>query len=507
MEIYMYFLLFISFIFLTKTLLQKKTHKNLPPSPPSLPIIGHLHLFKKPLYRTLAQLTQKHGPILYLRVGSRPVLVLSSPALFEETFSKNNDIVFANRPSLQFGKLMGNDYTTLIWAPYGANWRNQRRISAIEILSSHRVQTFSEIRLSETKSMIKQITTTSDEEDRTVDMKALFFDFTLNIMMLMIDGKRYYGDDVENLEKGKEFQLIVKESILISGASNLGDFLPVMKWIDGGFAKRLKSLKAKKDAYLQGLMDEKRKYRSEKGNDEGGKKASLIEVLLDLQEKEPDYYTDEMIRGFIWVLFAAGIDTSSGSMEWAMSLLLNNPDVMQKAQEEIDANVEQGRLLNESDLHKLPYLHCIINETLRMYPAGPLLVPHESSEDCVIGGYNIPRRTMLLANLWSIQHDPNIWDEPMKFKPERFNGVEGTRDGYKFMPFGSGRRGCPGEGFAMQVLGMTLGALLQCFHWERIGEEMVDMSEGTGGLTLHKAQPLVAKCRPRSVASSFMSKF
>ncbi|PIA32987.1 hypothetical protein AQUCO_04200022v1 [Aquilegia coerulea] len=191
-------------------------------------------------------------------------------------------------------------------------------------------------------------------------------------------------------------------------------------------------------------------------------------------------------------------------MEWAMSLLVNNPHVIKKAQTEIDVHVEKGKLLDESDINKLPYLHCIINETLRLYPAGPLLVTHESSEDCVVGGYNIPGGTMLLVNMWGIQNDPNLWDEPTKFKPERFEGLEGARDGFKFMPFGSGRRGCPGEGLAMRVVPLALGALIQCFDWERVGENLVDMTEGVG-LTLPKAQPLEAKCRTRSLALDIVS--
>ncbi|KAF5195191.1 Cytochrome p450 [Thalictrum thalictroides] len=141
-----------------------------------------------------------------------------------------------------------------------------------------------------------------------------------------------------------------------------------------------------------------------------------------------------------------------------------------------------------------------------MYPAGPLLVPHESSEDCVVSGFNVPRGTMLLANIWAIHNDPNLWDESTKFKPERFEGLQGTRDGFKFMPFGLGRRGCPGEGLAMRVVPLALGALIQCFDWERVGDELVDMSEGLG-LTLPKAEPLEAKCRTRSSASNMVSQF
>ena len=129
-------------------------------------------------------------------------------------------------------------------------------------------------------------------------------------------------------------------------------------------------------------------------------------------------------------------------------------------------------------------------------PAGPLLVPHESSEECVIGGYRVPAGTMLLVNMWSIQNDPRVWEEPTKFKPERFEGCEGVRDGFRLMPFGTGRRSCPGEGLALRMVALGIGSLLQCFDWERVGNEMVDMTEGVG-LTMPKAQPLVVKCSPR----------
>lgn len=164
--------------------------------------------------------------------------------------------------------------------------------------------------------------------------------------------------------------------------------------------------------------------------------------------------------------------------------------------DEIDSKVGSSRLMNDSDLSSLPYLHGVINETLRMCPAGALIPPHESTKECTVGGYHVPAGTMLLVNLWAIQNDPNLWKDPGIFKPERFIDVEGQRDGFKFMPFGSGRRGCPGEGLAMRMVGLTLGTLIQCFEWERIGVEKVDMGEGHG-LTMPKAQPLVAKCRPR----------
>ena len=203
-------------------------------------------------------------------------------------------------------------------------------------------------------------------------------------------------------------------------------------------------------------------------------------------------------------MLSAGTDTSAGTMEWAMSLLLNNPEALVKAQAEIDSHLGKSRLIDELDMAELPYLRGIIKETLRMYPAAPLLVPHESSEECTVGGFRVPGGTMLLVNIWAIQNDPMLWAEPEKFKPERFQGPEGQRNEFMFSPFGAGRRGCPGEGLAIRVVGLALGSLIQCFEWERVGEEMVDMSEGTG-LTMPKAHSLVAKCRPRPSMLNLLS--
>lgn len=194
------------------------------------------------------------------------------------------------------------------------------------------------------------------------------------------------------------------------------------------------------------------------------------------------------------------------TMEWALSLLLNHPEVLKKAQVEIDDQVGQDRLIDESDMAHLPYLRGIINETFRMYPPAPLMVPHQSSEDCSVGGHHIPRGTMLYVNLWAIHNDPKIWANPTKFDPDRFDRLESDKYGYGFnlMPFGSGRRGCPGEGLGLRIIGLVLGSLIQCFEWERPGEKLVDMTEGIA-VSMPKAQPLQAKCRPRPIIANLPS--
>ncbi|KAG5251216.1 hypothetical protein OIU77_025243 [Salix suchowensis] len=479
--------------------------QNLPPCPfPTLPIIGHLHLLKKPLHRSLSKISNRHGPVVLLQLGSRRVLIVSSPSAAKECFTRN-DIVFANRPRLLSGKHMGRNYTSLLWAPYGDLWRDLRKIASLEIFSSKRLQLLSSIRTEEVKLLIHRLFKNNNENE-IIDLKSSFFELMLNMIMRMIAGKRYYGKNEADWEEGRRFREIVTETFQSSsGASAVGDFLHVFAVI-GGAEKRLMELQKKRDGFLQDLVEEHRiRMRNNKScfsND--GNYKTMIEVLLTLQESEPEYYKDETIKDLMLVLLTAGTGTSAGTMEWALSVLLNNPQILKKAQNEIDEVVGHDRLIDESDVAKLPYLQCIIRESMRMYPIAPLLVPHESSEDCVVGGFQIPRGTMLLVNMWAIQNDPKIWDDATEFKPERFGDFEGVRDGFKVMPFGSGRRICPGEGLAMRMVGLTLASLLQCFEWGRVSKEMVDMTEETG-FTMHKAQPLLAKCNPRPSMVNLLS--
>ncbi|RVW81653.1 cytochrome P450 81Q32-like [Vitis vinifera] len=503
--IYLCLPFFLALYLFTRHWLQKL--KNLPPSPfLTFPIIGHLYLLKKPLHRTLADLSARYGPIVFLRLGSRQTLLVSSPSAAEECLSKN-DVVFANRPQLLAGKYIGYNYTSMAWANYGDHWRNLRRISALEILSTSRIQMLSGIRSDEVRSLLLRLLENGTE---TVDMKTTFFEVTMNVMMRMIAGKRYYGGNVVEVEETAKFQEIIEDTFRLGDTTNIGDYLPVLRWLGvKGKEKGLRELQRKRDRFMQGLIEEHRTRMAKESYSSsscraGEKKKTMIEVLLSLQEKEAEYYTDEIIRGLMLALLGAGIDTTSATLEWAMSLLLNNPEVLKKAQMEMDNQLGPNHLIEESDLSQLPYLHCIIRETQRMYPAGPI-VPHESSKECMVGGYHIPRGTMLLVNIWGIQNDPEVWKEPRKFLPERFEvGLEGEGHGLRLMPFGSGRRGCPGEGLAIRMVGLVLGSLIQCFDWKRVGEGKVDMSEGIG-LTLPRAQPLLAKCRPRPALINLLS--
>ncbi|KAK1405543.1 Isoflavone 2'-hydroxylase [Heracleum sosnowskyi] len=469
--------------------LYTKERKDLPPSPfPALPIFGHLYLLKKPLHKTLSDLSKKYGPVFYFLYGSRRVLVVSSSAAAEECLMKN-DIVFANRPNLLFGKYIGNNFTSIVWAGYGDYWRNLRKICSQEILSSHRLQKLSFIRIEEVKSMVKYLFKVSGGGLQVVEMRPVFFGLMFNVLTRMIAGKKYYGEESEKSEEAKQFHEIMKETARLARLTDMGDYVPVLRWFwFRDLENKFVVLSKRRDEFMQNLIDEFR-GSGNKGNDK-----NLIQVLLDLHDAEPDYFKDDVIRNLMQTLLQAGVSTSVDTLEWAMSLLLNNKEVLYKAQNEIDNVVGKDGLISESHLAELPYLRYIINEALRMYPVARFLIPHESSEECTVGGFRVPRGTMLLVDLKAIQNDPKIWEDPEIFRPERFQ--EGNV-GFGWVPFGSGRRKCPGEGLATRVVVLALGALIQCFNWDRIGEEMVDMSEGHG-LFAPKVVNLRAKCGART---------
>ncbi|KAI9128062.1 hypothetical protein K1719_001055 [Acacia pycnantha] len=486
--LFFYLLLFLAFHFTLKLFFQNKKFKNIPPGPPSLPILGNLHELKKPLHHTFHRISQRYGQIFSLWFGSRLVVVVSSMSSVQECFTKN-DTVLANRPRSLIGEYVSYNSTILALAPYGEHWRNLRRITAVEVLSNHRLNQFLEMRTDEMKRLVQNLAQVSHNKEFTkVEMKSRFSEMTFNTIMRMTSGKRYWGEDLDvgDVEEARKFRQMMTELAPLGGANNPADYLPILRWFDyGHLVSRLKSLGKRVDGFMQGLIDEHRNAKQRTN--------TMIDHLLSLQESQPEYYTDQIIKGLVFVMISAGTTTSAGTLEWAMSCLLNNPHVLEKAKKEIDSHIGQERLIDEPDVSKLPYLQSIISETLRLYPATPLLVPHEASNDCTISGYNVPRGTIVLVNAWAIHRDPEIWSDPTSFKPERF---EKEGEANKLIAFGLGRRACPGAGMAQRTVGMTLGLLIQCFEWKRVSEEEIDMTEGSG-TTMPKVIPLEAMCKAR----------
>ncbi|KAK7273188.1 hypothetical protein RIF29_14236 [Crotalaria pallida] len=484
---YFSFLLLVSLVTL-KFLFQTRKFRNFPPGPPYLPVIGNLHPLKHPLHRTFYALSQKYDQIFSLVFGSRLVVVVSSPSLVQECFTKN-DIILSNRPKFLLGKYFGYNYAAVGFAPYGDHWRNLRRIISLEVLSSHRLNSTLEIRMDEIMRLIQKLAKDSCNNFTKVELKSKFLEMTFNTMMRILAGKRYFGDDLDasEIEEARQFREIIKEMVMFAG-----DFEPTLRsitWFDFVAQKSLKRIGERLDAFVQRLVDE---HRNGKQNTN-----SMTDHLLTLQQSQPEYYTDQVIKSLILDLLSAGTDTSAITLEWAMSNLLNHPEIMKKARKELDSLTGQDRLLDESDISNLLYLQNIVNETLRLHPAAPLLVPRLYSEECTIGEYKVPKDATLFVNAWAIHRDPKLWDDPMLFKPERF---EKEGEVKKLLSFGLGRRACPGGNLAQRTVSLTLGILIQCFEWKRTKEELIDMTEGKG-VTVPKKIPLEAMCRVRQLSA------
>ncbi|XWS29752.1 hypothetical protein CRYUN_Cryun24cG0057500 [Craigia yunnanensis] len=438
----LYSSLFILFLLLVFKLLLGTNSKNLPPSPFALPFLGHLHLLKKPLHRTLHNLSKKYGPVFCLRFGSQLVLVVSSPLAVEECFSKN-DIIFANRPRFTINKYIAYNCTTLATSSYGDHWRNLRRIITLEGLSSNRLNMSTGIRKDEIRILLRKLYHISVNEFSKIDLRPLFSELTFNIALRMITGKRYYGEEVAGTEQAKQFRELIEEVFSYAG-----------------YVKKVMKLGEKVDLFFQGLIDEHRRNRgdSEIGN-------TMIDHLISLQESQPEYYTDETIKDLALSILAGGSHTSAVTMKWAMSNLLNHPGVLKKVRAELDAFLGCKQLLDETDLPKLQYLQNSISETLRLYPATPVITHHMSSDYCTVGGYSIPTKTILLVNAWAIHRDNKLWEDPTCFNPERFDTAE--VNAYKLLPFGLGKEGMPWDRLGQPPHWLDFGVIDSMF---RVGE-------------------------------------
>ena len=199
-------------------------------------------------------------------------------------------------------------------------------------------------------------------------------------------------------------------------------------------------------------------------------------------------------------MFVAGTDTSSASLVWTMAELIRNPSVMRKAQEEVRSAVRGKYQVEESDLSRLIYLKLVVKESLRLHPPAPLLVPRKTNEDCTIRGYEVPANTQVFVNGKSIATDPNYWENPNEFQPERFldSSIDFRGQNFELLPFGAGRRGCPGTNFAVLLIELALANLLHRFDWELadgMRREDLDMEEAIG-ITVHKKNPLYLLATP-----------
>ncbi|XP_042490306.1 cytochrome P450 CYP82D47-like [Macadamia integrifolia] len=469
------------------------------------PIIGHLHLLggKSIPHITLGAMADKYGPALTVRFGVHRALVVSSWEVAKECFT-TNDRALSNRPRVIALKLMGYNNGLFGFTHYGPYWRELRKIANLELLSNRRLETFKHVQASEVETSIKELYQMWPDKSKylRVDMKNWFEDLMLNIMVRIVAGKRYSGTDTEEKLKCEE---AIREFFHLMGLSVISDAIPFLEGLDlQGYEKKMKRMAKNMDSILQRWLEEHQQKRSSSASSDKAKggEQDFMDVMISTIEdtKLGDYDADTVIKATCLNMILAGTDTITITLIWALSLLLNNQHAMKRAQEELDKHVGRERQVKESDISRLKYLQAIVKETFRLYPAAPLSGPREAMEECIVAGYHVPVGTRMITNIWKIHRDPRVWSQPHEFQPERFLtshvDIEALGQHFEFIPFGSGRRMCPGVSFALQVLHLTIAHLLHGFEFENPTGAPVDMTE-TPGLTNMKATPLEVLLSPR----------
>ncbi|GLJ45525.1 hypothetical protein SUGI_0958450 [Cryptomeria japonica] len=409
---------------------------------------------------------------MFLHLGSVPTVVATSPAMPKE-FLKTNDLIFERR--------------NVALAPYGEYWRQIRKLCTMELLTANRTESFRWVRGEQVSAMVRSVWEESEKGVCYVNLRKPISTLTLNIICRMVAGRTYSDHE---LGGGEWFVQMVIEIMHLSGIVVLGDFIPSLAFLDWrGYRRRMQAAHKIFDVFADKLIDEHVERRRTKKSDD----QDIVDVLLDMAESESSeiQVSRVHIKAIVLDMLSAGVDTSATSVEWAMTELLRNPQVMAKAQQEIELEVGRGRIVTESDLASLDYLRCVVKETLRLHPPGPLLVPHESTQGCNVVGHYIAPKTRLLVNVWAIGRDESVWEDPLEFKPEIFIGSSIDVKGHHFelLSFGAERRGRPGISMGFSVVYLVLAQLIHCFHWSVEGN--LDRDE-VFGLTLPKKFPLSA---------------
>ncbi|KAI3821078.1 hypothetical protein L1987_08638 [Smallanthus sonchifolius] len=485
--------------------------KMVPEATGSWPIIGHLHLLagSQVTHKLLGSMADKFGPIFTIKLGVHRVLVVSSSEMAKECLT-TNDRVFASRPKAMATELMGYNYASFGLAPYGAYWRQIRKIVVLELASQHCLQMLADIQVSEVKSSIIDIYRSWERnkvssEMVMVDMKQWFGNLIVNMVVRMMFGNHFTPGE----QNRDQFQKAIKRFLVLLGAFVPSDAIPWLRWFDlGGYEKKMKKTAKEVDVVFNGwLEDHKKKMNSasplqvDESRDQPVFMAALLSRVKDEVEEELyGFTTDEIVKATCLAIFAAATDTTTVTLTWALALLVNNPLVLRKAQQELENHVGRDRKVEQSDMSNLVYLQAIIKETLRLYPAAPLSGPHESIEDCIVGGYTVPKGTRLLVNIWKIHHDPQIWTDPFEFQPERFLTSQKEIDvkgrHFELIPFGSGRRICLGSSFALEIVQFILASIIHGFDFQKQSTKPIDMTESPG-LVNHRAGPLELLVAPR----------
>ncbi|KAE8698059.1 CYP736A12 protein [Hibiscus syriacus] len=453
----------------------RSKNKRLPPGPRGLPILGSLLMMGTKPYQTLQRLALRYGPIMHLRLGLMPVIVVSSPET-AELFLKTHDAVFASRPPLEASKYISYNQQNLILAPYGSYWRNIRKMCTLELLSNQKISSFRSMRKQEADLLVHRIREAA-AAGVAVDLTSEVNTFSADVSCRMVIGKKFNRDGFS--ERG--FEATVRETMQMASAFNLADYIPQIRGLDlQGKTKRMKAISKDFDHFIEKVLEEHVQSKDE------DRTKDFIDVMLGFMGSEETEYRVERdtIKAIILDMFVASMDTSAATMDWTMTELIRHPHVTKKLQRELEDVVGTNREVEESDLEKLEYLYMVIKESLRLHPVAPLMV-HAAREDFTVNGFHIPKDARIFINAWAISRDQRLWTDADKFRPERFVGsnIDVRGQNFELIPFGSGRRICPGMQLGLTIVRLVVAQLVHCFDWKlpnNMQPTELDMTEEFG---------------------------
>ncbi|KAL6880587.1 hypothetical protein ACP4OV_012152 [Aristida adscensionis] len=469
------------------------------PSPRGLPLIGNLHQLGALPHAALAALAAEHGaPLMLLRLGSVRALVVSTAAAARAVLQPN-DRALSGRPAMRVMATLSYGRQDIGFAPPDAPWRAARRACVLELLGAPRVRGFRAAREGGAAALVAAVETASRSGSvPAVNLTDMLVEASNKIVRRVL-----FGDDGEANISAKA---VLEETQGILGAFFVGDYMPWLGWLDAlrGLRRRLDRHFLELDALYERVIDDHLKNKNKRAM---STEEDLVDVLLRLHG-DPDHretFTRSRIKGILTDMFIAGTETSAAALEWTMTELVRHPEALAKAQGEVRRAVAAGGgggggegMVRESDLPGLRYLKLVIRESLRLHPPSPLLLPRETVEPITVdGGGEVPAGTLVLVNAKAIGADPDAWGEDAaRFVPERHDGAADLsdhkpwHDSFALVPFGFGRRSCPGVHFATAVVELLLANLLLCFDWRAPDGEVVDVEEESG-MTVFRKNPLV----------------
>ncbi|XP_077235611.1 flavonoid 3'-monooxygenase CYP75B137-like [Tasmannia lanceolata] len=470
---------------------------KLPPGPQGLPLVGNLPFLDSQLHIYFTSLAKSYGPIIKLWLGSKLCVVVSSPSM-AQAILKDHDTIFANRDVPVAALTISYGCQGLAWSPYGPHLTMLRKVCVREIMNKRNLDSFYTLRRREVRQMVSDIYA---KIGTPVNLREMMFLTVLNVIMSMLWGGTLDGEERRSV--GAEFRRVLEEIIELTGTANVSDLFPILSVFDlQGIVRKMKKLSLWLDRILNSVIDQRLKMdRLAEGEEKEGRE-DFLQLLLRLTEEGDGKtsFTVPKLKGLLVDLLTGATDTTSTTMEWAMAEMMKHPEIMRRAQEELEEVVGKNNVVEESHLPKLSYLGAIFKEVLRLHPLVPFLVPHSPSQSCAVGGYMIPKGARVLVNVWALHRDPKAWENPLEFQPERFlnatNKYEFSGNNFNYLPFGSGKRMCVGVPMAERMLTYVLASLLHSFEWQVPEGEKLNLSEKYT-IVLKKETPLVAIPMPR----------